>query len=88
MNPAKQIRLLRTHWRRRYGLRPPQINQGSCRIFAWELAQSLPGSFVIWCEEWDHAYIRYQGRLYDAETPRGVRDYRSLPEIKRQKLGL
>ena len=88
MSVAKQVRLLAQHWRRRFGLRPSQINQGSCRIFAWELAARLPGSFVIWCEEWDHAYVRYQGRLYDAETPRGVARYTHLPEIRRQKRGL
>jgi len=83
--PAIVRRLVR-QWFTETGLRPEAINSGSCYSFAQCLIHALPDSRLIWSDKYDHAYVRYRGRLYDAEAPRGVRDYRSLPCIKRQKI--
>jgi len=79
---GKIIRALARAWR----LPPQKLNEGACFAFARELKKALgTGARVIWNDDWDHAYVRYGARLYDAEAPEGVRRYTSLPCIKRQK---
>lgn len=85
MQPATIIRSLASQWRRDFGLTPQQINEGNCVSFAWQVTNNIPGSRVIWSEDDDHAYVRYRGRLYDAEAPQGVRRYTQLPAIRRQR---
>lgn len=72
-------------FRRRHGLTSRQINEGSCHVFARAIQVCVPGASVIWNEDYDHAYLRHRGRLYDAERPRGVRRYTQLPAIRRQR---
>ena len=78
---AKLVRAVIRAWR----ISPRKINEGFCFNFARDLKDVLPGARIIWNDDYDHAYVRYGGRLYDAEAPEGVRRYTSLPCIKRQK---
>ena len=78
------VRKLVLDWRERHRLLPRQINMGPCLQFARELTARLPSSKIIWNTEFDHAYVRFQGRLYDAEVPCGVLRWEKLPAIKRQ----
>lgn len=76
----------RRSWRSGHHLSPREINQGSCLVFATRVAERLEGASVIWNDEFDHAYVRWQGRLYDSETPRGVRRWTQLPAVRRQRI--
>jgi len=57
------------------------INSGYCRPFAEQvLAQLRDVSGVTRRDAWDvHTWIEVNGRHYDAETPRGIRDPHQLP---------
>jgi hypothetical protein len=55
----------------------PDINCGDCWMwayYAWSIYKDV--------ELWDidcHAFIKYNGKFYDSERPRGVKDWRKLP---------
>ena len=67
-------------------LKSSEINCGMCFNFASDLKKALgEGATVIWNYDFDHAYVRFGGLLYDAETPYGVRRYTQLPAISRQR---
>ena len=60
-------------------------NSGFCDIYASKLSKLLPGS-----KQWDteeqgpsgtlgHVWVEFKGKVYDAETPNGVSDWKQLP---------
>lgn len=60
-------------------------NTGFCDIYADKLSKLLPGS-KIWSTEqsgpsgtFGHVWVEYKGKYYDAETPKGVTDWKQLP---------
>lgn len=70
-------------------LTPRQINDGRCNDWAWFVWNRMPGTLIgghrIDAE--GHAYIFYRGRYYDAETPKGVKQWWQLPWFRRAILG-
>lgn len=68
---------------------PWAINNGWCWGFANRLAKALgPEAEVVSTTEMEgvfpgHSVVRYRGKYYDAETPRGVVDPRDLDYSKR-----
>jgi hypothetical protein len=70
-----------------FGMEPEEVNAGWCEDFAYQLSVRLPGSCVLWPAEpalaYVHAYVLYEGRYYDSETPRGVDDWKKLPCFRR-----
>ena len=82
---SEVIRALVACFRKYAGATPQQINEGSCFHFARLLKRLIPECKVIWCDDWDHGYVRFRGRLYDSETPNGVKKYTQLPAIRRQR---
>lgn len=70
---------------------PAEINSGSCQDFATRLHELLPGA-QLWDGRigrsdlgipYEHVYVRYLGRYYDAETPQGVHSAYELPYFER-----
>lgn len=59
---------------------PEIINEVACDMFAEELAEAWPGAVVRWGS--GQAWVEFNGRHYDAETPDGVEDWRDLPHFK------
>lgn len=63
------------------------INNGECQEFAEDIASKVKGAeifesgFGVWedAPEPTHFFIRYNGRWYDAEAPRGVKSWKDLP---------
>jgi len=67
-----------------------EINNGQCEDFMMKLVQRLPDDAVEKTVPFDshypgHYWIEYQGRHYDAETPKGVENWKDLPIFKRNK---
>lgn len=70
------------------------VNAGMCEEFAEALSAQLPGSEVVYTEnyvDWGsaaypggHAWVCYEGRFYDSECLEGVSDWRSLPFFLRK----
>lgn len=67
------------------------INDGFCQDFATRLNELLPGAEVIdgqWGETdiglpYEHVFVKYLNRYYDAEAPQGVSDPAELPFFDR-----
>jgi hypothetical protein len=76
---------LRRSWKADLGWTAKRINEGACVAFALHIVKAFEGARAIWAEDFDHAYVRFKARLYDAEVPRGVRRYTQLPCVKRQR---
>lgn len=66
--------------RRLGGMRPNRINQGYCFIWALLAAEAHPEAVLYSCRTYGgHAFIGLHGKFYDAQRPRGVLSWRSLP---------
>jgi len=69
-----------------FGEHPFDINDGRCDEFADRVCELVPDAGV-----WDlgiehgHVCIKWNGRYYDAEEPEGVRHWRQLPIIVRNR---
>jgi hypothetical protein len=70
-------------WKMNTSKEPIAINSGWCGDFARDLSQELPGSSVRWDYKHAHAYVSFNGRYYDSETPSGVRRVKNLPCVQR-----
>ena len=53
------------------------INQGHCMFWAF-VAYKLYSDVELWSNE-DHAFVKYNGKFYDSETPKGVDRWQELP---------
>ena len=68
---------------------PEVCNNGFCDIFADNLVAELKGAEIYSTEQSDggktfgHVWIKYRGKFYDAEAPKGVKKIEELPYIKR-----
>lgn len=68
---------------------PTVCNSGFCDIFALKINKYLKGATLWETEESDggktfgHVWIEYKGKYYDAEIPKGVKDLKDIPYIKR-----
>ena len=75
-------------------LSPKEINNGNCVEFANALAERLStikvyetgldknGNFNI---DPIHNFIKYNNKFFDAERPKGLKNYKNLPFYKNQK---
>lgn len=68
---------------------PRVCNNGFCDIFAGNLTKKLKGA-ETYSTEWSdggktfgHVWIKYKGKFYDAEVPKGVSKLEDIPYIKR-----
>lgn len=70
------------------------VNAGMCEEFAADLSELLPGSQVVYTEDfvsWDsneypggHAWVMHDGMFYDSECLGGVSDWKALPFFVRR----
>jgi hypothetical protein len=75
------------------GMSAYDINDGNCQQFAQELRKRVPGSemleagFLVWedAPEPLHFFVRYKGRYYDAESPKGEESWRNLSIFRNHK---
>ena len=58
-------------------LSPRDINNGDCFRWAY-LAWCLYPDVELWTNP-NHAWVKYQDKFYDSETPNGVDDWTDLP---------
>jgi hypothetical protein len=61
-------------------VKPNRINHGQCFIWAYLAYKSFKG-----VELYDtncHAFVRYNGRYYDSERPKGEKNWYDLPANK------
>ena len=77
---------------RRWGMSPISINSGACDEFAENLLRHYPEGILVEVGLKSdiipgHAVVKYRGRYYDAETPKGVKRANDLPIVKRLGLG-
>lgn len=71
-----------------------EVNSGMCEEFAIDLSERMPGSQVVYTEDfvdWDsdehpggHAWVALEGKHYDAECLEGVSDWKTLPFFVRR----
>lgn len=67
---------------------PDDINGGDCYNWAWIAKKLLPDSELIFTAHLGgHAWIKYQGLFFDAESLEGVSDWRDFPCFKNEKIG-
>lgn len=62
-----------------FDMSPYQINNGSCFNWAFLAKKLLGRKATLWNLGSHHAFVKYNGRFYDAECPEGVKNYLSLP---------
>ena len=64
---------------------PKEINNGLCLVFAEKLKSSLDEAkiYQVGNSVPIHAWVVYKGKCYDAETPNGVKSFKSLPYLNR-----
>jgi hypothetical protein len=55
------------------------INSGCCNRVASIVVKQVDGVTAMKAGDWDHVWIEYNGRHYDAEVPTGVDQYKDLP---------
>ena len=60
---------------------PEQINMGRCFIWAY-LAHQTFTCVELWHHP-NHAFVRWNGKFYDAELTKGIADWRKIPAIIR-----
>ena len=82
------LKLVHKNWDKFGG---EECNKGFCDIFAKELQKELPGSKIMSTEEpgnntLGHVWVEYKDKYFDAETPKGVDDWKELPWVKKFKL--
>jgi hypothetical protein len=95
MTPRKAVVLCL----QRFGLSPRDVTERASGEFALALLAMLggdpgdddPNLRILFTEDLNepglptHAWLFYGGRHYDAECPRGVRDWRHLPVFRRAR---
>lgn len=54
------------------GLTPSEINNGRCWWLAYCVKVQVPKARII--ETASHSWIFYEGALFDAESPKGIKD--------------
>jgi hypothetical protein len=60
------------------------INNGYCAAFAEDIIKLYPSAEYYWEEYNDipHAFIKYNNKYYDSESPDGVDNWKDLPIYK------
>jgi hypothetical protein len=63
------------------------INYGDCFNWAEIVFDLMPGSKIVWqsLNQCWHTWIEYKGLCYDAEVPKGIRNWLNLPFWERLK---
>jgi hypothetical protein len=59
------------------------INSGCCNRVASIVVKRVDGVTAMKAGDWDHVWVEYNGRHYDAEVPTGVDNYKDLPFFNR-----
>lgn len=69
------------------GMTEEDINSGECFEWAAIVFDMIPGSKIAGqsIRGCGHTWVEFKGRLYDAEVPRGVRNWKALPFWQRLK---
>lgn len=80
---TESISALANQYQQEHGASVEEINDGYCLDFATDLKRKLRGGRVITAYD-GHAFIKYRGRYYDAETPTGVSEISQLPYYQRK----
>ena len=67
------------------------INAGQCVDFAWDLIEKADKKKILGAQyrtdkHEAHAWVKFQGRYYDAEVPRGAKHWWDLPFWKRRRV--
>jgi hypothetical protein len=80
------LNLVHKNWNKFGG---KECNNGFCDIFASKLNKLLPGSIIISTEDsipnigtFGHVWVKYKDKYYDAETQKGVEDWKLLPWVQ------
>ncbi len=84
-NITTVINKLRQDYKQRLNLSPEDINGGFCMYFAKDIIKAMDGendnlryiSIGGWNNPY-HTFIRYNGRYYDAEHSKGLKNWRML----------
>lgn len=74
----------------RDGISAYEINNGRCNEFADEIVKMVDGAEAEWYDEvgeekFCHCYIKFNGKYYDSECPRGVASNTLLPYYARRE---
>lgn len=76
------------------GLTPKEITHGHCLEWAQEFKKRVPGAVIQDVDLWPHrgkenlpyhVWVKYKGKLYDAEHPEGVNSFKELNFFKEHK---
>ena len=82
----KQVAEACTHATISFGIPEQEINEGKCFDWATIVFDAVEGSKIaghnIGC---GHCWVEYKGLCFDAEVPRGVKDWKRLPFWVRQR---
>lgn len=84
---TEAILVMRARYKSRYSIKPRLINQGRCEQFAEDVLEYLfkkgnSGNIEMEdnaYDDYNHCWLEYEGRYYDAETPTGVDYLDNLP---------
>jgi hypothetical protein len=73
------------------------INDGLCEDFAHDIISLFPESELYWCDDEErsddpnsfylpenymvHAFVKYKGKFYDSDCPKGTKQWKKLPCI-------
>ena len=65
-----------------FGITPREIDDGSCFNWAFIAKKVLGRKATLYSACENHAFVRYNGKFYDAECPRGVKYWWDLPVVR------
>ena len=66
---------------KKYKILPTKINSGNCESFANDLLKVVGGS--IYEVPFEHIFLKWKNKYYDAEAIDGVINWKDLPYFKR-----
>ena len=84
MNPIEITRLIKWYNQSEYNLEitSEDINGGDCYWWALVFVELIGGVLYTYGHQGGHAFVKFDGRWYDAESPNGVLRWQELKCIE------
>ena len=71
----------------RYYTKTADINKGYCQEWAYIVSKEVGGELMFYDAN-SHAFVKYEGKFYDAQTRKGVEDWADLGGLREQRQGI
>lgn len=83
----EEVKKINLYISEKYKIRESSINKGYCFLWALEFKKRFYDSTLYLTKyHGGHAFIFYNGRFYDSETPNGAKSWHRLNTFRRDRL--